>query len=466
MKEISVLKKPTWATYGGAHKSKEHELMFNGILRLCVTTANSSSIQELAGETITIDIDDLKTFVNETSKNMRDVKRYEKLLKETVHTSIEIDLFGVDNTVKKWAYMPVFSKVEMASDRTVNLTFNPELDFNPVVSPKLYVPLSINEVFSLKTHYGQRLHQFCLGEITRESQNKHMEVKTYTTPYYDLETEIRGHLFNTGKKYADYKSFKRSVLKVAEKDVNENSHINISFSEKRINRKVVAISFEVSRTSHEDGQLLLDFEPLSEIQKKTATALLDFGVTPKAKAEDLARRHSIDYVKYAIKSIGQSKTAKNKPAVLVSQIEKEDFFKSYEQYQKRATAAEAQAQNRAELQKYKDALHAQERMFSSFMMTTMFRLDNTEEGAKHYADYLTFLKETGQPWEKIDREYIASGKTFSETVASALYTFLSQRNSDYPTFLAYCRTQNLADPMILETKISVLEPGYKPKYLR
>ena len=111
-----------------------------------------------------------------------------------------------------------------------------------------YAKINYHEVIPLKSGFSARMFQ-----IFRAHRDKMKRYEKRSTLKYCIE-ELKG-LLGVTDKYADWRNFKRKVVEVIQKEINEHTSIKVDFEEKRQGRKVIGLIFNFSDKTNRSLEL-------------------------------------------------------------------------------------------------------------------------------------------------------------------------------------------------------------------
>jgi plasmid replication initiation protein len=181
------------------------------IIRLLVTQVVK---QDKDLKTYTCRINDLAKFLGIPSQNMyRDIHDVcRKLLKQTVE-------IGTGNPKNPWKAFQWINRAEY--DGNGNLTLMLSNDIKPYVVEldKWFTQYKLGNILSMQSFYSIRLYELikCQDGITRTEKDFHEFSIEYLRQYFCCE-----------KKYKKIIDFKKNVIKIAVKEINEKSDIRLS----------------------------------------------------------------------------------------------------------------------------------------------------------------------------------------------------------------------------------------------
>jgi plasmid replication initiation protein len=187
-------------------------------------------------------------------------------LSEAVTTLFQrqVTIFGIDEKTKKKEkrvirWVSGISYVEDAG--LIKLRFSPEVIAEITNLKENFTQYKLAQIAGLHSAYAVRLY-----EIVMQWQSKGK------TPFFELE-KLRMFLGISPEEYSAMCDFKKRVLDLSVKQINEKTNLNLSYTQKKIGRVVTHFSFEFS---------------LKEESKTTKKELKILGV-PKGEIEKHAR---------------------------------------------------------------------------------------------------------------------------------------------------------------------------------
>jgi plasmid replication initiation protein len=154
-----------------------------------------------------------------------------------VDTSIRLNILGKDKK-KKWeSAISLLSSVHF-SDGIVYYSLPQELS-NMIIKPSIYAALNLNYQQKLSSKYSLAFWEFCTEQLDTGQYNKSSTILSLD--------QLRELLGANEKSYDDYKEFNKKILKIIIKDINDLTDLIVSVISIKSGRKVVKLSFTVSR---------------------------------------------------------------------------------------------------------------------------------------------------------------------------------------------------------------------------
>ncbi|MRI66138.1 replication initiation protein [Gracilibacillus thailandensis] len=117
------------------------------------------------------------------------------------------------------------------SEGSISLSFDPRLKPYLLQLKKEFTSYKLKNVMQLKSSYSIRLY-----EILKQWQ---------TVKKTEIPLEKLRKLLGVENKYNEYHNFKKRVLKIAMKEINQNTDITFDFEEIKKGRKVVSLRFYI-----------------------------------------------------------------------------------------------------------------------------------------------------------------------------------------------------------------------------
>ena len=153
-----------------------------------------------------------------------------------------------------------------------------EFEFSNKLKPfllhlKEYVKISRIDIAPMKSGFSIRIYSIL--KAYRDKMRKHEYESNYT-----IELEELKSILGIASKYSAYDNFRRRVLNVAKKEINENSSsIEIDIKGLRTNRKITSIQFTIKDKKSTSKELPSpNLSKLAKAQLKAYQILVDFGI--------------------------------------------------------------------------------------------------------------------------------------------------------------------------------------------
>ena len=237
---------------------------------------------------------------------------YYSELRKAVESLVSKSVYIKNNKNENFAAFPVFAMLKWEKDKGLTIEFNKYMyPFLLDLANKSYTRIEFEQIWKLSSIYAIRILELCL-------QYRSVGERTITVE------DLRKFLGIAPEAYKDrIGNFKKNVIELPVKEINEKTDFNIIYNYKKTGRSVTAVHFR-----------LIDKNKISndeiETEKKNARAvasdLVSAGVD-KAMANTLLKKYGSVYckenTKYIINKYG--KTAKNIAGYLVKGIQ-EDYY--------------------------------------------------------------------------------------------------------------------------------------------
>ena len=186
-------------------------------------------------------------------------KKFKKQIDERTLDKVAEELLCSTITVKKnkdFLKMNWVSSFEyLNSQRKFEISFDPKLKPYLLELKENFVLGYFSEIVKIRSEYSKRIYM-----LLRQRVN----IGTWTITVEELQK-----ILMVPNSYKQYKEFKRSILKVAEKQIQKNSSLNFSIEEFKEGRKTVSLKFKIFNKQIENKTK----EPK---QTKSIKALEDF----------------------------------------------------------------------------------------------------------------------------------------------------------------------------------------------
>lgn len=192
-----------------------------------------------------IKLSELQKVMGWNFSNDRDIK---KILTKLAKTPIEWNILGKD---KKWRWgtSSLLSSIEIIKNTGIcEYTYSEHL-IEKLSNPNIYAKLNLLTQKSFTSRYSLILWELLTEQISTFKRID--EEKIEFTKLYSLR-EIRDIFSIPEGSKPEFKKFNQKILSPAVKEINNISTINISVSYTKENRKVVGISFEVTKKKNKE----------------------------------------------------------------------------------------------------------------------------------------------------------------------------------------------------------------------
>jgi hypothetical protein len=225
--------------------------------------------------------------------NSNDHKNLKKAVLELVTTAIEWDVISSDSDIKhdKWKISSILAAVELEKGICTYeySTLMRELFFRPEV----YGRINMEVMAKFKSSYGLALYENCI---------RFQGLKQ--TPWFTVDV-FRKLMGVTEDKYTAFCDFKKRVIDVGVREVNQHSSIEITPEIKRRHAKIESIRFKLSpKTVLLENTACLDTTGNTAIVK---FLIETFGLSNEC-VSDLLTKYELDYIQEKIKLVTESKS--------------------------------------------------------------------------------------------------------------------------------------------------------------
>ena len=183
------------------------------------------------------------------------------------------------------------------------------------------------------------------------------------------------------KSYNIYNNFKKRVLEIAEREINEKTDINISFHEIKTSRKVTSIKFNIEKKELEKSEIK---------EKEDSIELIELFNLCKTKTDEIKKilyksliKFNYEYVKSNV--LYTNKNAKTNYTVYLKNSLKNDY--SLEERTKKIKKLENKQKIQSENEKLKqDEVEKEEQ--NKQEIKELIEYFTEQEKEKHYNEYL------------------------------------------------------------------------------
>ncbi|MCW5590082.1 MAG: replication initiation protein [Legionellales bacterium] len=223
--------------------------------------------------------------------NSKDTGKLKQALLGLITIAIEWNVIDcATGQEKKWKASSILASAELSNGVCV-------YEYSQVMKELLYQPeiygrINIEIMSRFKSSYGLALYENCIRYKGLAQ-----------TPWFPLEMfrKLMGVFDN---KYLAFKDFKKRVLDIAVREVNETSPIKITPEIERVNQKVTKLRFKLTKNLQSDNFMLTAHvvdEELNALLKDT------FGFSQQM-IEETTKKYESQYIKEKIEIIMQSES--------------------------------------------------------------------------------------------------------------------------------------------------------------
>jgi len=256
-----------------------------------------------------------------------------------------------------------------------------ELSFDKKLKPYLlqlgkhFTKLEFSKIVKLNSVYAIRIYELC---------KQYQKIKERTI---ELK-ELRIMLGIVKTEYKLYGHFKDKVLKIAEREINEKTDINISFEEIKTGRKVTSIKFNIEKKEKQVKQIETSETKEKKYSEEVESLFcmikkIEQVETIKDLINKLLKKHNKDYIKSNI--LYSNKNAKTNYNAYLQQAIENDYAKI-----DREKEIKKEEQKQKVKQETKDENEYERQIIELKKKLVLEKIKNLtiEERDKHYQDYM------------------------------------------------------------------------------
>lgn len=182
-------------------------------------------------KTYTCKISDLAKFLNVDSSNLyRNIRQIcDCSMKSVVY-------IGTGNPKEPWEMFHWLSTAKYDGEGTITLRLSDEVKPYVLELDKWFTQYQLKNILEFNSYYAIRLYEIlqCEDGIYRNEKESH-----------EFEVEELRRFFDCENKYKLFADFKRKVIEIAIREINEKSDIWVSPTYKKWGRAINSIEFEV-----------------------------------------------------------------------------------------------------------------------------------------------------------------------------------------------------------------------------
>jgi len=190
-----------------------------------------------------------KNLLNELNLGSENYTALEESINKLISRRIEIEQ---DNKKKKLVTTFLSSCIydNTGDESKIILRYDPNLKPYFIQLGKHFTKYYLENILELNSFYAIRIYELC---------KQYETIKERTIEIKDLK-----EILDINDKYKKYNDFKKKVLEISEREINEKTDINISFEEIKTGRKVTSIKFIIQSKTKEVKKKNIE----KEIEKK------------------------------------------------------------------------------------------------------------------------------------------------------------------------------------------------------
>ena len=185
----------------------------------------------------------------------------------------------------------------------VILRYDPQLKPYFLQLGKHFTKYYLQNVLELNSFYAIRIYELCKQYETLKERI--------------ILVEKLKEILDIEEKYKKYNDFKKYVLEIAKREINEKTDINIDYEEMKTGRKVTKIKFLVSSKKN-SKKIKKEIENIEEVKEYPEEVLELFNILPfseqvekrKAELAELLKSHTFEYLKSDIEYCNEQRPEK------------------------------------------------------------------------------------------------------------------------------------------------------------
>lgn len=182
-------------------------------------------------KTYTCKISDLANFLNVPKNNLyRDIDRICDCAQKS------IVYVGTGNPKQPWKRFNWLSMSEYDGNGNLTLRLSDQIKPYVLELEKWFTQYQLKNILEFNSYYAIRLYEIikCEDGATGGMQSK-----------LEFEVDELRQYFDCEKKYSAFKDFRKNVIEVAVREINEKSDLWINPTYKKTGRAITSISFEI-----------------------------------------------------------------------------------------------------------------------------------------------------------------------------------------------------------------------------
>lgn len=216
-------------------------------------------------------------------------QRFLEDCKALVKTVITWNVLETDKGLEQFSISALISSI-LFDQGTLKIEL-PGMLREKLVENNQYIKFNLQLQNKFSSKYSLVIYELC-KEFYREKE------KVGESPWFSIEN-IKQLVGVDNNEYSNFKDFNKWVLKVAEKEINRDSDISISFSYLRRSRKITHIKFTIKQNTNQSLEPKVKTETSANVpssnDSKISNELLSFGVA-KNKVEAWLENYPEQYL--------------------------------------------------------------------------------------------------------------------------------------------------------------------------
>lgn len=305
---------------------------------------------------------------------------------------------------KKWTKYVLLTRAKYdGNEGYTEFCFNHEL--KPfLLEVKQYAKYILRDFLPLKSFYSKRIYELIIQYKNTQDPSGKWQRKI------SIE-DLRDYLGIKSDEYKKYNDLKRFSIKSSVEEINEKTNITVGFEEKKQGRKVAFILFQAQEKSK---QTVLPELPSETPQISESVAILTaHGVNLKT-AENLARTHSEDAIRYAIKKLEQVKKTEqvgNPAGWLVSMLSTHALDQEQEEAQTRERKQQEERHREARKKELSDLIGKVQKEYRQYFEKTIeaaltpYSEELVKKKKEEFIEFLSKKQVPGFALSKAKKEY-------------------------------------------------------------
>lgn len=182
-----------------------------------------------------------------------------------------------DDPKKQWKFYPWMSMAEYDGAGTLILGLNEKIRPFVIGLNTLFTQYEMIDILKINSFYALRIYELLKMEFTKFLKKKHA---------FEFTIQELREITDTEEKFKQIGSFRRNVIDIAEREINEKTDISIKVEEIKKSRKYIGFRFIVTE---EKSIQALDLEP-----ETSADPVLDKGnITDIARIREILSSNNI-----------------------------------------------------------------------------------------------------------------------------------------------------------------------------
>lgn len=181
-----------------------------------------------------VSINEIADFIGVSYQNVHNEVRSvcEKLASQKITVK-------TDSAKESWSYRPWMALIEY-NDGKIRLALNKYVKPYVMEFHELFTQYEMNDILQLRSYYALRIYEILKMKYTSCRKKKNT---------FDFTIEELREMTSTENKHNQIGHFKKKVIDIAEREINEKTDINITAEMLKRSRKYIGIRFTVTEKS-------------------------------------------------------------------------------------------------------------------------------------------------------------------------------------------------------------------------